>query len=180
MYQKSQPAIAPPHAQVHVVARTSSGKIVCVSFWARKIGAANIAWANGTVTSSPQDKLFASVRRDQVFALGPMMNKVVDDVKLTTNYSSLHVLSREFEIIVTPKSFRLERNVKGLQHRLDVQIKPQVAEAEFAVPPHGIIGQVLACDLDHESSIPLPFALYFLSHPDTHTVLTDTALRDAR
>ena len=31
--------------------------------------------------------------------------------------------------------------MKGLHTRLDVQIKPRVAEAAFALPPHGIIGQ---------------------------------------
>ena len=32
-------------------------------------------------------------------------------------------------------------DVTGLHHRLDVQIKPRVAESAFKLPPHGIVGQ---------------------------------------
>jgi len=53
----------------------------------------------------------------------------------------VHVVTPEFEIVITPTHFRLERNVAGLHHRLDLKIKPRVAESTFAVPPHGIIGQ---------------------------------------
>ena len=31
--------------------------------------------------------------------------------------------------------------MKGLHHRLDVRIRPRVAESAFKLPPHGIIGQ---------------------------------------
>lgn len=118
--------------QAHVVARTSAGQILRVSFWADKIGDKNIAWANGTV-----DSLAA-------FAMGPQMVKQVDNIKLVTNFSSLQVFAPEFEIVVTPNKFQSlswERNVVGLHHQLDVQIKPRVAEDKFKVPPHGIIGQ---------------------------------------
>merc|ERR1711988_924442 len=81
------------------------------------------------------------VDSDPAFSLGPKMVKSVDDLLLKMDYSSLRVLAGEFEIVITPNIFNLEKNVVGLHHRLDVQIKPRVAESQLAVPPHGIIGQ---------------------------------------
>jgi len=129
--------------QAHIVARTSSGKTVRVSFWAGMIKEAwnnigeplNMGWANGTVDSESFVLAPGGVRRASV------QDKQVDNVKLHMSYSSLHVVTPEFEIVVTPHAFRLERNVVGLHHRLDVQIKPRVAEAAFKVAPHGIVGQ---------------------------------------
>ena len=115
--------------QAHVVARTDKGTAVRVSFYADKIGERNIAWANGTIDSQP------------AFKLGPKMKKAVDNVTLYTDYSSLHVLNPEYELIITPNLFRLERNVVGLHHRLDIQAKLRVDERDLSVPPHGIIGQ---------------------------------------
>jgi hypothetical protein len=115
--------------QAHATARTNTGKIVRVSFWADKIGERNIGWANGTVDNEP------------VFTLGPKQSKSIDDVALKMTYASLSILTAEFEIIVTPYKFRLERSVVGLHHRLDVQIKLRVPEASMAVAPHGIVGQ---------------------------------------
>jgi len=126
--------------QAHIVARTSSGKTVRVSYWADKITQElhtngepmNYGWCNGTVDSMP------------AFTMGwkgGPFKKLIDDVHLKLGYSSLHVFTPEFEIVVTPRMFRLERNIVGLHHRLDLQIKPRVAEAAFKVPPHGIIGQ---------------------------------------
>jgi len=57
------------------------------------------------------------------------------------DFSSLHVFTHEFEIIVTPHHFRLERNVVGLHHHLDITFKLRIEEDEFQVWPHGIIGQ---------------------------------------
>jgi len=117
--------------QAHVVARTSTGKTVRVSFWAEAMGKKNIGSCNGTVDSEPAFFMQKMIKSD----------KQVDDVSLRMSYSSLHVTTPEFEIVVIPHQFRLERNVAGLHHRLDVQIKPRVAEAALAVPPHGIVGQ---------------------------------------
>ena len=128
--------------QAHIVARTNTGKIVRVSYWADMIGPTNMAWVNGTVDSDP------------VFKLGPKNTKVIDDVSLTTDYSSLTVLTPEFEISVKPLNLKHdvfegiavgrasgERNVMGLHHRLDLAFKLRVAEDTMAVAPHGIIGQ---------------------------------------
>lgn len=117
--------------QVHIISRTKSGKTVRVSFWADAIGPKNIGSANGTVDSEPSFFLQKMIKSE----------KKVDDTTLRMDYSSLHAITPEFEIVVTPQKFRLERNVVGLHHRLDVSIKRRIAEADFAVPPHGIIGQ---------------------------------------
>lgn len=115
--------------QAHIVARTNTGKTIRTSFYADKIGVKNIGWANGTVDDEP------------VFTMGPKVIKTVDDVILKMTYASLYVLTPEFEVIITPYQFRLERNVKGLHHRLDVQIRLRVPEEKITVAPHGIIGQ---------------------------------------
>eukprot|EP00325_Prymnesiales_sp_UTEX-LB-985_P028484 CAMPEP_0174715862 /NCGR_PEP_ID=MMETSP1094-20130205/22652_1 /TAXON_ID=156173 /ORGANISM="Chrysochromulina brevifilum, Strain UTEX LB 985" /LENGTH=591 /DNA_ID=CAMNT_0015915525 /DNA_START=24 /DNA_END=1799 /DNA_ORIENTATION=+ len=118
--------------QAHIVARTNQGKMVRNSFWASMIGDTNIAWTNGTIDNGPRWKL------------GPKMSKVIDDVAFRTDYSSLYVTTPEFEIVVTPNKFQKlswTRNVVGLTHQLDVQIKARIAEEEFKVAPHGIIGQ---------------------------------------
>lgn len=118
--------------EAHVVARTNTGKVVRVSFWADKIGAGNIGWCNGTVDYGP------------VFALSKEAkhtSKEVDNVLIKQDFSSMHVITPEFEIVVTPNLFRLERNVKGHHHRLDVHLRLRVAENSLRVPPHGIIGQ---------------------------------------
>jgi len=115
--------------QAHTTVRTNSGKTIRISYWASKIGDNHAGWANATVDSEP------------VFVLGPHQDRRIDNVYLRMDYASLHVHDDEFEIIVQPKPFRLERNVVGMTHRLDLAIKPRVAEAAFTVPPHGIIGQ---------------------------------------
>jgi len=125
--------------QAHVVARTSTGKTVRVSFFASEVSTEtfpnsapkNQAVVNGTVDSEPAFKLLG-IRKHE---------KEVDDVLVRMTYSSLHFITTEFEIVVSVQHFRLERNVTNLHHRLDVSIKPRVAEAAFAVPPHGIVGQ---------------------------------------
>eukprot|EP00325_Prymnesiales_sp_UTEX-LB-985_P004099 CAMPEP_0174706444 /NCGR_PEP_ID=MMETSP1094-20130205/9288_1 /TAXON_ID=156173 /ORGANISM="Chrysochromulina brevifilum, Strain UTEX LB 985" /LENGTH=356 /DNA_ID=CAMNT_0015904709 /DNA_START=90 /DNA_END=1160 /DNA_ORIENTATION=- len=118
--------------QAHIVARTRTGKMVRASFFASMVGENNAAWVNYTVDDSV------------VFKLGSKMDQVVDDVTLKTDYSSLHVTTPEFELVITPNNFQSlswERNVFGLSHQLDVQIKPLVKEDKFAVAPHGIVGQ---------------------------------------
>jgi len=117
--------------QAHIVARTGAGKTVRVSFLADKASPSNLGSANGTVDSEPAFFLQKMIKSE----------KQIDDLILRMDYSSLHVLTPEFEIVVTPLHFRKERNVTGLHHRLDLKIKPRVAEAELAVPPHGVIGQ---------------------------------------
>jgi hypothetical protein len=130
--------------QAHIVARTNLGKTVHASYYAEVIGATNIAFVNGTVEDAPGPK----ARLPGDFKLGPKANMAVDDVSMTTDYSSLHLLTPEFQIVVTPINLRqeewgraLERNVNGVHHRLDVQIKLRVPEDLLTVAPHGIIGQ---------------------------------------
>lgn len=115
--------------QAHVVARTENGKTVHVSVWANKIGPTNRIFVNGTVDHEPE------------FKFGIHTKKVIDNIVLSTDYSTLTVFSPEFEILITPRFFRLERNVFGLHHRLDVQTKLRVKEEALKVHPHGIIGQ---------------------------------------
>ena len=67
------------------------------------------------------------------------MTKVVDDVSLHMDYSSLHVTTGEWDLAVTPQA--VERSVAGPVRRIDVQMTPRVAESQFSVPPHGMIGQ---------------------------------------
>jgi len=122
--------------QAHIVARTNSGKTIRVSFWADKIGPQDIGWANGTVDNGPVFKLSRFVNPNV-----PYVEKVVDDVILRQAYSSLTVITPQFEIIVTPVHFFRERNVVGLHHRLDLTINLRVPETTLAVAPHGIIGQ---------------------------------------
>ena len=89
----------------------------------------------------------------------PSIRQVIDNVKLTTGYSSLHVLNPEFDVTITPLNLlsssregmwsnqawgrSLERNVTGTHHRLDLQVKLRVPEDQLKLPPHGILGQVL-------------------------------------
>lgn len=125
--------------QAHFNLRTNAGRVVRVSVWASMISQqrrpngtpVNLGWANGTVDSEPAFELQAP--RNRI--------KEVDDVRLQMDFSSLHVFTREFEIIVTPHHFRLERNVVGLHHHLDITFKLRIDEEEFGVWPHGIIGQ---------------------------------------
>ena len=75
--------------QAHIVALTGGGHTVRASFWASKIGPLNIGWMNATIDSQ------------QAFALGPHTTKVVDDVSLHMDYSSLHVTTGEWELAVS-------------------------------------------------------------------------------
>merc|ERR1719440_989421 len=77
--------------------------------------------------------------------MGPKRRRQIDDVSLSMDYSSLSVITPEFEIVITPKP--VYDHVAGPAKRLDVQVKARKPEAEFAVPPHGIIGQ--SWDRDH-------------------------------
>ena len=113
--------------QAHVVAKTGGGRTVRASYWASKIGPLNIGWINATIDNQ------------QAFSLGPHTTKVVDDVSLHMDYSSLHVTTGEWELAVTPQA--VERSVAGPVRRIDVQMTPRVAESKFSVPPHGVIGQ---------------------------------------
>ena len=113
--------------QAHVVAKTGGGHTVRASFWASKIGPLNIGWINATIDNQ------------QAFSLGPHTTKVVDDVSLHMDYSSLHVTTGEWALAVTPQA--VQRSVAGPVRRIDVQMTPRVAESQFSVPPHGVIGQ---------------------------------------
>ena len=113
--------------QAHVVAMTGGGRTVHASYWASKIGSLNIGWINATIDSQ------------QAFSLGPHTTKVIDDVSLHMDYSSLHVTTGEWELAVTPQA--VERSVAGPVRRIDVQMTPRVAESRLSVPPHGVIGQ---------------------------------------
>jgi hypothetical protein len=73
--------------------------------------------------------------------MGSHKEKVIDDVTLKTDYSSLQVITPEFVIDITGRKFRLERNVANLKHRLDVKLALSVPEEKLAVAPHGIVGQ---------------------------------------
>ena len=113
--------------QAHIVARTGGGRTVRASYWASKIGPLNIGWINATIDNQ------------QAFSLGPHTTKVVDDVSLHMDYSSLHVTTGEWELAVMPQA--VQRSVAGPARRIDVQMTPRVAESKFSVPPHGVIGQ---------------------------------------
>lgn len=113
--------------QAHMVAMTEGGHMVHASYWAGKIGSLNIGWMNATIDNQP------------AFSLGPHMTKVIDDVEVHMDYSSLHLTTSEWEVTVTPQA--VERPVAGPVRRIDVQMKPRVAESKLSVPPHGVIGQ---------------------------------------
>lgn len=119
--------------QAHVVAKSRAGRTVHASYWAEKIGQQNAGWMNGTIDGQP------------AFSMGAHGKKQIDDVTLSMDYSSLHVVTSEWEVVITPQP--VYDHVAGPTKRLDVQVKARVPEEKFAVPPHGIIGQ--SWDRDH-------------------------------
>jgi hypothetical protein len=121
--------------QAHIVARTWTGRLVNLSFYADVISEDSFAVVNGSIDG---------VR----VAIGPNFQKTVDEVKIWTNYSSLHVQNPEFEIRILPINLRPDYMGRGqpelnstVHHRLDVQLKMRVAEKQLSVAPHGIVGQ---------------------------------------
>jgi len=131
--------------EAHAVLQTNTSKMVRVSLVADTISKdGNMVFVNGSIDDVP-------------FKMGPNREKVIDNVKLTTGYSSLHVLNPEFDVTITPLNLlsssregmwsnqswgrSLERNVTGTHHRLDLQVKLRVPEDQLKLPPHGILGQ---------------------------------------
>jgi len=135
--------------QAHLVVRTFLGKLVRLSFWADVIGPTSMTWANGTVDAPDGTRVTPGA-----FKLGVHADKTIDDVRFTTDWSTLRATTSEFEIAITPINLRTEKwanftyvkpelNVVGPHHRLDVSIKLRVPEPVLllATAPHGIIGQ---------------------------------------
>jgi hypothetical protein len=71
-----------------------------------------------------------------LFKMGPMQCQAAF---IKTAYASARVVLPEWELSITAR--RIWNRVDGPEHRLDLSMKPTVAEQELSAWPHGIIGQ---------------------------------------
>ena len=69
----------------------------------------------------------------------PHMNKFCDEVTVETRYTSMTMLTKEFNLTIV--KMPVYNRISGPTHRLDVQLSLRVAENDLAAKPHGIIGQ---------------------------------------
>ena len=72
------------------------------------------------------------------FAFGLHGTRSCDDLHAFMNYSTLTVVSREWNVSVTSRPVYGRVGARGTAHRLDVRVSPRGA---WSVPPHGILGQ---------------------------------------
>ena len=69
----------------------------------------------------------------------PHMNKFCDEVTVETRYTSMTMLTKEFNLTIV--KMPVYNRISGPTHRLDLQLSLRVAENDLAAKPHGIIGQ---------------------------------------
>jgi hypothetical protein len=75
-------------------------------------------------------------------AYASMGSKVVvecDELRASIDWATLTVATGEWLVKVTGQP--VYGRISGPTHRLDVALEPLVAEDEFAVEPHGLVGQ---------------------------------------
>ena len=73
------------------------------------------------------------------FQLHPHDKKDCDNLIASTDYSSAKIETDEFSITIRGQP--VYDRIQGPRHRIDLELTPKVADHEFAIPPHGIIGQ---------------------------------------
>jgi len=104
-----------------------------VSFWAEHLN--QDGWAWNIVTGSCSKAGNPPVP----FTLGYHAEKRCDDLMVTTDFSSATVETKEFRFVLRGQP--VYNRIDGPRHRIDVEVTQKVADREFAVPPHGLIGQ---------------------------------------
>ena len=118
--------------EVHFVLRTNAGRFFNVSYWACNLNDGGWSWftINGTC-SKPHNA--------NVFVLGIHAAKTCDNLKVAIKQESAVVETHEWSFLV--RSRPVYDRLSGPKHRIDVTVQQQVGDREFAVRPHGIVGQ---------------------------------------
>ena len=104
-----------------------------VSFWAEHLN--QDGWAWNIVTGSCSKAGNPPVP----FTLGTHAERRCDDLLVTTDWSSATVETKEFRFVLRGQP--VYNRIDGPRHRIDVEVTQKVADREFAVPPHGLLGQ---------------------------------------
>ncbi len=121
--------------EVHLVLLTHKGRVFNVSLRGSELNANNWGWrfVNGSCAFPTTPK------KGTTFTLGPHTEKVCDNLKVAVELSSVKVDAPEWAF--TFRGMPVYDRVSGPPHRMDIAISAKVADTEFAVPPHGIVGQ---------------------------------------
>jgi len=99
-----------------------------MTYWAKEVGDGNWGWRviNGTCAGHP-------------FFLGPNAAKDCGPFKIVSEYASAQLSTDEWDVRILARP--VYNRIEGPKHRLDLSIRPRVAERDLAAWPHGIIGQ---------------------------------------
>lgn len=99
-----------------------------LTYWANEVSEGNWGWRviNGTCMGRP-------------FKLGPKASRQCDSATIRTDYASGTIETPEW--VVTISARPVYNRVHGPKHRLDIGMKPRVAERDLSAWPHGVIGQ---------------------------------------
>ena len=123
--------------EVHLILRTSKGRFFNVSVRASELNEHHWGWkfVNGScaLPSTP----FRSP--GTLFTLGPHSSRRCDELTVDVDMSSVRIRLPEWSC--TFRGMPVYDHVSGPMHRLDIVLDAKVSDDEFAVPPHGIIGQ---------------------------------------
>eukprot|EP00967_Tisochrysis_lutea_P075710 scaffold102096_cov31-Tisochrysis_lutea.AAC.1 len=115
--------------EVHVAAYIRPANVwMNLSYWSSEVGDGNWGWrvVNGSCADKP-------------FVLGPKAVKECGPYKVLSDYASAKVVTEEWDVRILARP--VYDQIQGPTHRLDLALKPLVAERDLSAWPHGIIGQ---------------------------------------
>ena len=117
--------------EIHLVVG-SAGRFLNMTYWGSELNKWGWGWRMINGTCSTPDALTK-------FRMYPHTSRFCNGASIGIKMSTVIVETREWRFIISNKP--VYNRLSGPLHRLDLGIEQKVSDAEFAVSPHGIIGQ---------------------------------------
>ena len=118
--------------ETHIVMRSREGRFFNISYWTDKLNGNGWSWY--TITGS-----CAKPGNRVSFILGTHAKRICDNLRASIVLSSATIDADEWSIKIENRP--IYNRIRGPRFRLDLSFTSKVLENDFAVYPHGIVGQ---------------------------------------
>jgi hypothetical protein len=114
--------------EAHLVMTSLAGKLFHVSFKTSELNQWGWGWHMVNTTCGTVKRTVSMHQAAEC-----------DNLRVSVDLSTVHIEADEWRVVL--HGMPVPGRISGPHHRIDLDITQKVADHEFAVPPHGIIGQ---------------------------------------
>ena len=118
--------------EVHIAMRTNSERFFNLSYWSSELNENGWSWY--TISGS-----CAKLGNTNRFHLGVHASKTCDNLKASIDLATAVIETNEWSFSIRNRP--VYNRISGPKRRLDISMSQKVNDGEFAVSPHGLVGQ---------------------------------------